>query len=46
MKRISQREIANFLKVNVSTVSRALRGLEGVSPELRQKILSPAKERG
>lgn len=46
MKRISQREIANLLKVNVSTVSRALRGLEGVSPELRQKILSLAKERG
>lgn len=46
MKRISQREIANFLGVNVSTVSRALRGLEGVSPELRQKILSLAKERG
>jgi len=46
MKRISQREIANFLGVNVSTVSRALRGLEGVSSELRQKILSLAKERG
>lgn len=46
MKRISQREIANLLGVNVSTVSRALRGLEGVSPELRQKILSLAKERG
>ena len=46
MKRISQREIANLLRVNVSTVSRALRGLEGVSSELRQKILSLAKERG
>ncbi len=46
MKRISQREIANLLNVNVSTVSRALRGLEGVSSELRQKILSLAKERG
>ncbi len=46
MKRISQREIANTLGVNVSTVSRALRGLEGVSQELRQKILSIAKERG
>ena len=46
MKRISQREIANLLGVNVSTVSRALRGLEGVSKELRQKILSLAKEQG
>ncbi len=34
------------LGVNVSTVSRALRGLEGVSQELRQKILSLAKEHG
>ena len=46
MKRISQREIANLLGVNVSTVSRALRGIEGVSKELRQKILSLSKEHG
>ena len=46
MKRISQREIANLLGVNVSTVSRALRGLEGVSQELRQEILALAKEKG
>ena len=46
MKRISQREIANLLGVNVSTVSRALRGLEGVSSELRQQILTMAKEKG
>jgi LacI family transcriptional regulator len=46
MKRISQREIANALGVNVSTVSRALRGLEGVSRDLRQKILDLAKEQG
>lgn len=46
MKRVSQREIANALNVNVSTVSRALRGLEGVSHDLRQKILDLAKEQG
>lgn len=46
MKRISQREIANLLGVNVSTVSRALRGLEGVSSELRQQILALAKDKG
>ena len=46
MKRISQREIANLLGVNVSTVSRALRGLEGVSSELRQQIQTLAKEKG
>lgn len=46
MKRISQREIANAMGVNVSTVSRALRGLEGVSSELRKKILALAKEEG
>ena len=46
MKRISQRDIARTLGVNVSTVSRALRGLEGVSPDLRQKVVSLAKEQG
>ena len=46
MKRVSQREIANLLGVNVSTVSRALRGLEGVSSELRQQVLALAKEKG
>lgn len=46
MKRVSQRDIAAKLKVNVSTVSRALRGLDGVSPELRQKIESLADEQG
>ena len=46
MKRISQREIANLLGVNVSTVSRALRGLEGVSSDLRQQILALAKDKG
>lgn len=46
MKRISQRDIAKMLGINVSTVSRALRGLEGVSPELRQQIESFAVENG
>jgi len=46
MKRISQRDIAKQLNINVSTVSRALRGLDGVSPELRQQIEQLAEERG
>lgn len=46
MKRISQRDIAKKLGVNVSTVSRALRGLDGVSPDLRQKIELFAQEQG
>ena len=33
-KRVSQRDIARILGINVSTVSRALNGLEGVSPAL------------
>lgn len=46
MKRISQRDIARQLGINVSTVSRALRGLDGVSPELRQKIEQLAETNG
>ena len=46
MKRISQRDIAKKLGINVSTVSRALRGQEGVSPELRQRIERFAMENG
>ena len=46
MRRISQRDIARQLGVNVSTVSRALRGLDGVSPELRQQIEQLAEEGG
>jgi LacI family transcriptional regulator len=46
MKRISQRDIAKMLGINVSTVSRALKGQEGVSLELRQKIEQYAKEQG
>ncbi|MBP5340588.1 MAG: LacI family DNA-binding transcriptional regulator [Prevotella sp.] len=46
MKHISQRDIARQLGVNVSTVSRALRGLDGVSPELKKEIERMAEERG
>ena len=46
MKRISQRDIAKMLGINVSTVSRALRGLDGVSPDLKEKIQQMAEERG
>jgi len=46
MKRISQRDIARKLGINVSTVSRALRGLDGVSPELRKTIEQQAEEGG
>lgn len=45
-KSISQRDIARLLGVNVSTVSRALKGLPGVSPDLRDKIAGLAKEQG
>ena len=45
-KSISQRDIANALGVNASTVSRALKGLSGVSAELRQRILEVAGESG
>ena len=46
MKRISQRDIARQLGINVSTVSRALRGLDGVSPDLKQQIEKLAEEAG
>ena len=46
MKRISQRDIALQLGVNVSTVSRALRGMDGVSKEMKRQIEQLAKERG
>lgn len=46
MKRISQRDIAKLLGINVSTVSRALRGLDGVSQELRKQIESLAEQGG
>ena len=46
MKRISQRDIARQLGINVSTVSRALRGLDGVSPELKQQIEKLAEDAG
>lgn len=45
-KRVSQRELAKFLGVNASTISRALKGMPGVSPELRNRIVEVAKEKG
>ena len=44
-KSISQRDIARLLKINVSTVSRALKGLPGVGADLRQKIVSLAEKK-
>ena len=46
MKKISQRDIAKTLGINVSSVSRALKGQKGVSEELRQKIECMAAENG
>jgi LacI family transcriptional regulator len=46
MKRLSQRDIARQLGINVSTVSRALRVLDGVSPELKRQIERLAEEGG
>lgn len=46
MKRISQRDIAKKLGVNVSTISRALRGLDGVGEDLRQEIMRLAEDYG
>ena len=46
MKRISQRDIARQLGINVSTVSRALRGIDGVSQELKKKIEDIAAKGG
>ena len=46
MKRISQRDIAKILGVNVSTISRALRGLEGVGADLREEIERLAEDHG
>lgn len=45
-KNISQRDIARLLGVNVSTVSRALKGQSGVSPDLRKKIADLASDQG
>lgn len=45
-KSISQRDIARMLGINVSTVSRALKGLPGVSPDLQEKIADLAKSHG
>lgn len=45
-KSISQRDIARILGVNVSTVSRALKDLPGVSSDLRKKIMELAESQG
>jgi len=45
-KSVSQRDIAKMLNINVSTVSRALKGLPGVSPALRQEIMHLAERKG
>ena len=45
-KSISQREMARLLGVNVSTVSRALRGLPGVGAEVRERISELASASG
>ncbi|MCD6462638.1 MAG: LacI family DNA-binding transcriptional regulator [Thermotogae bacterium] len=44
--KVTIKRIAEILKVNPSTVSRALRGKPGVSEELRNKILRTAEELG
>ena len=43
---ITQKEIARRLDVSVATVSRALNDQAGVSPEVRERVLSLAKELG
>ena len=44
--KVTIKDIAKTVGVNVSTVSRALNGKSGVSDELRQKILQVAKQMG
>lgn len=44
--RVQQREIAERAGVSVSTVSRVLNQLEGVSDEVRQRVLAAAAELG
>lgn len=45
-KSISQRDIARLLGINVSTVSRALKGIAGVGPDLKRKIEELAERHG
>ncbi len=45
-KRVRMADIANRLNVSIVTVSKALRGKEGVSTELRQEVLRIADELG
>jgi len=44
--RKSQRYLANLLNVSPMTVSRVLRGKEGVSGEIRERIINAARQHG
>ena len=45
-KKVSQRALAERLGISQMTVSRALRGSEGLSSELRDRILSTSRQMG
>ncbi|HHU77417.1 MAG TPA: LacI family transcriptional regulator [Clostridiales bacterium] len=46
MKKVTLQDIANELNTSKNTVSKALRGLPGVSDRLRQRIIKYANEMG
>ena len=45
-KKVTIKDIAQELNVSVATVSRALNGEKGVSPDLRKKIIIKAQNMG
>lgn len=45
-KNVRMADIAHSLNISVVSVSKALSGKDGVSPEMRRKIISTAKEMG
>ncbi|HQE24685.1 MAG TPA: LacI family DNA-binding transcriptional regulator, partial [Candidatus Atribacteria bacterium] len=45
-KKVTIKDIAQELNVSVATVSRALSGEKGVSPDLRKKIIKKAQNMG